>query len=138
MNIQELQTVAFNKIPVKIFVINNNGYSSIRHTQRNFFEGHMTGSGVESGVGVPDFKNVAEAFGIKSVRIDSTSNLEEQIKEVLNYDGAILCEIMTETEYSFTPKLSSRKLEDGTMISATLEDMSPFLPREEFNENMLK
>ena len=84
-----------------------------------------------------DFKNVAEAFGIKSVRIDSTSNLEEQIKEVLNYDGAILCEIMTETEYSFTPKLSSRKLEDGTMISATLEDMSPFLPREEFNENMI-
>lgn len=137
MNIQELQTVAFNKIPVKIFVINNNGYSSIRQTQRNFFEGHMTGSGVESGVGVPDFKNVAEAFGIKSVRIDSTSNLEEQIKEVLNYDGAILCEIMTETEYSFTPKLSSRKLEDGTMISATLEDMSPFLPREEFNENMI-
>ena len=64
--------------------------------------------------------------------------VEEQIKEVLNYDGAILCEIMTETEYSFTPKLSSRKLEDGTMISATLEDMSPFLPREEFNENMLK
>ena len=115
----------------------NNGYSSIRQTQSNFFEGHMTGSGVESGVGVPDFKNVAEAFGIKSVRIDSTSNLEEQIKEVLNYDGAILCEIMTETEYSFTPKLSSRKLEDGTMISATLEDMSPFLPREEFNENMI-
>lgn len=138
MNIQEFQTIAFNKIPLKIFIINNNGYSSIRQTQRNFFEGHMTGSGEDSGVGVPDFKKVAEAFGIKAMRIENPKTMDREIEEVLGYDGAIVCEVMTEKEYNFAPKLSSRKLEDGTMISASLEDMYPFLPREEFEQNMIR
>jgi len=137
MNIQELQTIKHNNLPIKLFVINNNGYSSIRQTQKNFFNGNMTGSGVNSGVSVPDFVKVGEAFGIKSVRIDNPATMEEDIKKVLSYDGAILCEVMTIEEYSFAPKLSSRKLEDGTMVSASLEDMAPFLPREEFEENIL-
>lgn len=137
MNIQELQTIKHNNLPIKLFVINNNGYSSIRQTQRNFFNGNMTGSGVDSGVSVPDFVKIGEAFGINSVRIFNPVTMEEDIKKVLDYNGAILCEVMTEEEYAFAPKLSSRKLEDGTMISASLEDMYPFLPREEFEENLL-
>ncbi len=137
MNLQELETVVFNKIPVKIFVINNNGYSSIRQTQRNFFEGHMTASGVDSGVGVPDFYALANAFKIKAVKIDNPNTMEEDIKKVLSMNEPVLCEVMTETEYSFAPKLSSRKLEDGTMISVSLEDMYPFLDREEYKENII-
>ncbi len=138
MNLQELQTVAFNKIPLKIFVINNNGYSSIRQTQRNFFEGRMTGSGEDSGVGVPDFTKVASAFKIKAIKLSDPKDSDRIIDEVLNSDEPILCEVMTETEYAFAPKLSSKKLEDGTMISASLEDMYPFLDREEFEGNMIK
>ncbi len=137
MNIQELQTIKHNNLPIKLFVINNNGYSSIRQTQKNFFNGNMTGSGVDSGVSVPDFVKVGEAFGIKSIRIDNPKTMEDDIKKVLEYDGPILCEVMTIEEYAFAPKLSSRKLEDGTYMSASLEDMAPFLPRAEFEENML-
>lgn len=138
MNIQELQTLAFNKLPIKIFVINNNGYSSIRQTQRNFFEGRMTGSGVDSGVSVPDFVELGKAFGLKTKQIDNPQSMEDDIKEVLNTEGSILCEVMTEKEYAFLPKLSSKKLPDGTMVSPTLEDMFPFLDREEFEKNIYK
>ncbi len=137
MNIQELQTIVYNKLPLKIFVINNSGYSSIRQTQRNFFNGHMTGSGIESGVSVPDFVQVAKAFGLNTYRISNPKSMKEEIEKVLNTDGAILCEVMVEKEYGFAPKLSARKLDDGTMISPTLEDMFPFLPREEYNQNIL-
>ena len=137
MNIQELQTVVYNEIPLKIFVINNNGYSSIRQSQKNFFSGRMTGSGVASGVSVPDFIKVGTAFGLKVKRIDNPKTMEKEIKDVLNTNGPILCEVITEEEYSFAPKLSSRKLEDGTIVSPSLEDMYPFLDREEFKKNML-
>ena len=138
MNIQELQTVIYNKLPIKLFVINNNGYSSIRQTQRNFFEGRMTGSGVDSGVSVPNFVKIGQAFGLKTKRIENPQTMEEDIKEVLNTEGAILCEVMVEKEYAFLPKLSSKKLPDGTMVSPTLEDMFPFLDRDEFEANMIK
>ncbi|MCR5261524.1 MAG: thiamine pyrophosphate-binding protein [Candidatus Gastranaerophilales bacterium] len=137
MNLQELETIAFNKLPIKIFIINNAGYSSIRQTQRNFFNGRMTGSGDDSGVGMPDFSKVAAAFGLKTVKIENADNLDEKIQNVLNTDGAIVCEVMVQKEYSFIPKLSSRKLEDGTMISPSLEDMFPFVDREEYKQNML-
>lgn len=137
MNLQELQTIVYNKLPIKLFVINNNGYSSIRQTQRNFFEGHMTGSGVESGVSVPDFVKIGEAFGLKSRRITNPKTMPEDIKEVLSAPGAVLCEVMVEKEYSFLPKLSARKLDDGTMVSPSLEDMYPFLDRKEFEENFI-
>lgn len=138
MNIQELQTISHNKLPIKIFVINNAGYSSIRQTQRNFFNGHMTGSGAESGVGVPDFVKVGEAFGIKSVKISNPQTMQNEISEVLNQNQPVLCEVLTEKEYAFSPKLSAKKLDDGTMISPSLEDMFPFLPRDEFMSNIIK
>ena len=138
MNIQELQTISHNKLPIKIFVINNAGYSSIRQTQRNFFNGHMTGSGADSGVSVPDFVKVGEAFGIKSIRISNPQTMQSEIREVLKQNQPILCEVITEKEYAFSPKLSAKKLDDGTMISPSLEDMFPFLPRDEFMANTIK
>ncbi len=137
MNIQELETIAYNKLPIKIFVINNSGYSSIRQTQRNFFNGHMTGSGDDSGVGMPDFCKLAEGFGLKHSRISNPKTLEVDIKNVLATEGAILCEVMVEKEYAFLPKLSAKKLADGTMISPSLEDMYPFLDRKEYEGNIL-
>ena len=137
MNIQELQTILYNRLPLKIFVINNSGYSSIRQTQRNFFNGHMTGSGYDSGVSVPDFYKLASGFGIKAVKISSEEEMESKIKEVLSCEQPVICEVMVEKEYAFLPKLSAKKLEDGTMISPSLEDMYPFLDRNEFYSNKI-
>ncbi|MBQ9688611.1 thiamine pyrophosphate-binding protein, partial [bacterium] len=131
MNIQELETIKHNQLSVKIFVINNSGYASIRQTQRNFFEGRMTGCGLESGVSVPDFVKVAEAFGLKSMRIQNPKTMRDEILRALNTEGALLCEVVVESEYDFMPKLASKKLEDGTMISPSLEDMYPFLDKKE-------
>lgn len=138
MNLQELQTIRHYKLPIKIFVVNNAGYSSIRQTQRNFFSGRMTGCGAESGVSVPDFCKVAAAFDLPTVRISEPEHMGEQIQAVLSSPGPILCEVMVEQEYAFIPKLSSRKLPDGTMVSPSLEDMFPFIDREEYKRNMLQ
>lgn len=138
MNIQELQTLNYNKLPLKIFIINNAGYSSIRQTQRNFFNGHMTGSGADSGVSVPDFCKLAEGFGLMSTRISNPSTMNEELSKVLHMSTPIICEVMVEEEYAFLPKLSAKKLPDGTMVSPSLEDMFPFLDRDEFNKNLIK
>ncbi|MBQ2611495.1 thiamine pyrophosphate-binding protein [bacterium] len=136
MNIQELQTIKHNNLPIKIFIINNAGYSSIRQSQKNFFNGRMTGSGKDSGISVPDFANVAQAFGIKAIKIDNPLTMDSEIERVLTYNDAIVCEVITSDDYIFTPKLSSRTLSDGTMVSPSLEDMFPFLPDEELKTNM--
>jgi acetolactate synthase-1/2/3 large subunit len=138
MNLQELQTIKHHNLPLKIFIMNNGGYSSIRQTQRNFFDGRMTASGIDSGVSVPDFCKVANSFGIKSVKIESPSEMKEKIKQVLNYESHIVCEVMLEKEYAFLPKLSARKLDDGTMVSPSLENMYPFLDKTEYDENIYR
>lgn len=138
MNIQELQTIKHHNLSVKIFILNNDGYISIKQTQNNFFKGHTCGAGRCSGVSMPDFTKVAKAFGIKSVKLSTPAFIEKTISEVLSEKGPVLCEVITDSDYIFTPKLSSRKLDDGTMISPSLEDMYPFLDRKEFNENIIK
>jgi len=138
MNIQELQTIVTNKLPIKLFVLNNNGYISIQQTQKNFFEGRFTGCTQNSGVEIPDFIKIGQAFGLKTIKIDKLDNLEKQIQNVLNTDGSVLCEVMLSPNYIFAPKLSAKKLPDGTMVSPTLEDMFPFLDRDEFEANMIK
>lgn len=138
MNLQELETIKYNKLPIKIFIINNDGYASIKQTQKNFFQGKMTGSSSDSGVSVPDFSKIAKAFDMKTVKISNPKTLSKQIKNVLKTKGSILCEVITETNYSFSPKLSAKKLPDGTMVSPSLEDMFPFLDRKEFEENLIK
>jgi len=136
MNIQELQTVCHHKLPIKLFILNNECYISIRQTQDAFFEGRYIASGEDSGVSIPDFVKVAEAFGLPAVKIKSCENLKENIEKVLNTKGPLVCEVMLETDYVFSPKLSSEKLPDGRIISKPLEDMYPFLSREEFKGNM--
>lgn len=138
MNIQELQTIKHHNLSVKIFILNNDGYISIKQTQNNFFKGHTCGAGRCSGVSMPDFTKVAKAFGIKSIKLSNPASIEKTISEVLSERGPVLCEVITDSDYIFTPKLSSRKLDDGTMISPSLEDMYPFLDRKEFNENIIK
>lgn len=138
MNIQELQTIKHSNLPVKIFILNNDGYISIKQTQNNFFNGRNTGSGTDSGVSVPDFVKVGHAFGIDSFRLEKPADIDSSIKKMLDSNAPMICEVMVNPDYIFTPKLSSRKLPDGTMISPSLEDMYPFLPREEFEQNIIK
>lgn len=137
MNLQELQTVVTNNLPIKIFVINNNGYHQIRQTQANIFNNGYVGMGPESGdLGFPDFKKLADAFGIPYLPIRNNGELKSGIQQVLNYKGYILCEVFVSTTQKFEPKSATKKLDDGTLISPPLEDMAPFLSREELAENM--
>ena len=135
MNLQELQTVAYQRLPLVIFVLNNGGYLSIRTTQSNFF-GQLIGEGAESGVSFPDFVKIAEAHGLRGIKIEG-EHFAEQIAEALNAAGPILCEVTLDRTQGFEPKLSSKKLPDGRMVTAPLEDMAPFLPRDEFKRNLL-
>lgn len=137
MNLQELQTIKHHNLPIKIFILNNDGYISIKQTQNNFFEGRNTGAGVNSGVTTPDFVKIGNAFAIEAFRITDPEDVDTAIKKMLMSDKPMICEVMVNPNYIFTPKLSSRKLEDGSMISPSLEDMFPFLDREEFNSNIL-
>lgn len=137
MNIQELQTIVYHKLPIKIFVLNNQGYISIRNTQNVFFDGFFVGSNKESGVSFPNMINIAKAYGIKTSIIRNNTELESKIKEVLSYPETVLCEVKLDPEEKMYPKLSSEKKEDGKIVSKPLEDMYPFLPREEFKRNMI-
>jgi acetolactate synthase-1/2/3 large subunit len=132
-----LQTVSGLKLPIKIFVLNNTGYHSIRQTQRNFFPDNIVGCGEDSGLSFPDFEKVAAAFDLPFRRIQKHSELRDAIHWALNSRGPVLCEVMLDLAQGFAPKLSSRKLKDGRLETASLEDMSPFLSRDELSENMV-
>ena len=137
MNIQELATVAHLGLPVKLFYLNNDGYASIKQTQDNFFHRRI-GCCPASGVGFPDIQKVAQAYGLATVVLESNEYLEDKIKAVLAHQGPIVCEVKLSLDYTFMPKLSSEKLPDGKMVSKPLEDLYPFLPREEFESNMIR
>lgn len=138
MNLQELQTILTNKLPIKIFMINNSGYHSIRITQSNLFSEHSkVGIGEESGdLSFPDFKKISEAFGYPYYSACSNKEMKEVVDKVLSLDGPVFCEIFTDTEQRWEPKSSTKRLEDGTLVSPPLEDLAPFLPREELKEIM--
>jgi acetolactate synthase I/II/III large subunit len=135
MNIQELATVAHHRLPIKLFVLCNGGYLSIRSTQNAFFK-LLVGEGPESGVSFPDFVKVAEAYGLPARRLDP-ARAAEQIKEILNAPGPQVIAVELDRTQPFEPKLSSKRLPDGRMVTAPLEDMAPFLDRDEFRSNML-
>ena len=137
MNLQELQTIATYRMPIKIFLLNNQGYHSIRQTQQNYFPDNIVGCGTESGLGFPSAQKLAEAYNINYWRVDGIQKMGSQIKSALEADGPQIIEIVLDLKQQFSPKLSSRKLEDGRMVSAPLEDMFPFLERQEFLSNML-
>lgn len=135
MNLQELQTIAHHQLPIKIFVLNNRGYLSIRTSQTNFF-GRRAGEGPDSGVSFPDFVAVAKAFGIAARRL-ADADFPKQLREILDAPGPYLCDVVLDESQGFEPRVSSRKLADGTIVSPPLEDMFPFLDREELASNML-
>lgn len=137
MNLQELQTIATHRLPIKIFVLNNRGYHSIRQTQQNFFPDNIVGCGTESGLGFPDFGKLAHAYGIPYRRAAADGDLGASVRETVGGDGPQMCEVVLDLRQQFAPKLSSRRLPDGRMVSSPLEDLSPFLPREEFESNMI-
>ncbi|MGE5786306.1 MAG: thiamine pyrophosphate-binding protein [Myxococcales bacterium] len=136
MNLQELATVSYNRLPVKLVVLNNGGYASIRQTQTNFF-GTQYGCGASSGLGFPNYRELARAYDLPyrcSSRLEET---EEHQRQVQALEGPVIWEIQLTLDYAFEPKLSSRKLPDGRMVSSPLHDMAPFLSRDELAENML-
>jgi acetolactate synthase I/II/III large subunit len=137
MNIQELQTVVTHDLPIKLFVLNNNGYSSIRQTQDTFFEGRYVACDPGSGVRFPDIRKVAHAYGLDTELIADQDKMKGQIQRVLAARGAVVCEVMLSTTQRFMPRVSSEKRPDGTVVSKPLEDMYPFLPRDEFRRNMI-
>jgi acetolactate synthase-1/2/3 large subunit len=137
MNIQELQTIGGNKLPIQIFILNNKGYHSIRQTQHNFFKDNIVGCGLDSGLTFPDFEKIALAFGMPYYAIDNHDELKAELGSIVGSNGPFICEVFLTLDQEFSPKLSSKKLDDGTMISSPLEDMYPFLDAEELQSNML-
>lgn len=138
MNLQEMQTLVGYKIPVKILVLNNNGYHSIRQTQQAYFSDNMFGIGPDNGVSIPDFVAVAKGFKIPAASVKTNEEWgHSEITQLLESDGPALIEIFVDNEQAFSPKLASRKLEDGTMVTPELDDMAPFLSREELFNNRL-
>ena len=137
MNIQELQTIVHNKLPIKVFLLNNDGYVSIKQTQESFFGLPHIGCDPGSGVSFPSFAKIAKAYGLKVESIKGNNGMIDKIKKVLRFNGPVLCEVVLEPGYKFQPRVSSRKLDGGRIISKPLEDMFPFLSRDEFMDNML-
>jgi acetolactate synthase-1/2/3 large subunit len=137
MNIQEFQTIIHNQLPIKLFVLNNDGYISIRNTQGGFFKGHYVGSTHESGISCPDTIKIAQAYGFTTYKIDNQNDLANDISKVLAMKGPVVCEVMLSPTEKMEPKLSSEAKPDGRMVSKPLEDMFPFLDREIFNANMI-
>jgi acetolactate synthase-1/2/3 large subunit len=133
MNLQELQTVVHNKLNIKIIWLNNNGYHSIRQTQSNLFNPPLVGVSTDNGVSFPEARRIAFAYNIPFIKIDTISAIKEKIQEAFAIDGPVLIEAVLDPEQFFEPKLSAKRLPDGSMISPPLEDMYPFLPEEEMN-----
>lgn len=137
MNLQELQTVVTNCLPIKIFLINNQGYHQIRLTQKNLFADKLVGVGPESDdLGFPDFKKLCAAFGIPYYDVKCTKNLDAALAEILQNNGYLLCQVFCDSQQAFEPKSSTKRLDDGRLISPPLEDLAPFLSRDELRENM--
>ncbi|MBR5609211.1 MAG: thiamine pyrophosphate-binding protein [Elusimicrobiaceae bacterium] len=131
MNIQEFATIKHNRLPIKTFVLNNDGYLLIRQTQRNFMEGRLFGEGPETGVWCPENEKIAAAYGIKFVSITEKDSVQEKIKEVLSYDGPVICDVKIPKWQLIIPRVSSEKKEDGTLVSRNFEDMFPYLDPKE-------
>lgn len=144
MNLQELETIISHQLPIKIFVINNGGYHSIRQTQTNLFRGEpLVGIGIDSGMGgvqdlsFPDMEKIAHAYGFPFIRAHHNEELHDAVAETLATDGPAICEIMVTLTQQFLPKSAAKRLPDGSIISPPLEDLAPYLPNEEMDRIMI-
>lgn len=135
-NVQELQTIVHHNLPIKLFVWNNDAYLSIKNTQDKFFSGRKIGTNAESGISLPSINKVASSYGISYICADST-NLDESILTALNHNGPIICEVMCKIEQEINPTLTGKMNDDGTITPKPLEDLYPFLSRDEFYDNMI-
>ena len=135
MNLQELQTIVHNKCDIHLFVLNNEGYHSMRQTQSNLFEGDLCGVSASNGVSFPDMEKIAYAYGIPYFKITSLDDMEEVIVKSLELTGPVMCEVMLDKAQFFAPKLSSRVLPDGKIVSPEIDDLYPFLERAEYEAN---
>ncbi len=135
MNIQELQTIVHHQYNIKIFYLNNDGYHSMRQTQSNLFEGELVGVSEKSGVSFPDMSKIAPAYGIPYFCIKTVDEIEDVIHKILGSKGPAFCEVMLDKKQFFAPKLSSKVLPDGNIISPEIDDLYPFLEREEYEKN---
>lgn len=138
MNLQELQTIIHHRMAIKIFLINNGGYHSIRQTQKNFFGEPLVGIGEDSrDLSFPDMEKLSAAYGYPYVSIHHNSQLKEGIEKALSITGPAICEVFVSKDQNFEPKSAAKRLPDGTLVSPPLEDLSPFLPEEEMERNMI-
>lgn len=143
MNLQELQTIIHHRMRIKLFVINNQGYHSIRQTQKAFFGEPLVGIGADSGVdghcdlSFPDLSKLAAAYGFPFLRLEHNAGLREEMETFLSWEGPAICEIMVSTSQEFLPKSAAKRLPDGSLVSPPLEDLAPFLPEEEMKRVML-
>lgn len=136
MNLQELSQIGYHRYPIKIFIINNGGYVSIRQTQSNYFGEPFVGVGEDSGIGFPDFKQLAVAFNLEYIKFNDLPEAQNGLPAILENDAPMLCEVMVE-QVAFAPKMASQKLPCGKMVSRPLEDLAPFLSRDALAENMI-
>lgn len=142
MNLQELMTVKHYNLPIKIFICNNGGYRAIVRTQQNMFSGRFTGCTKETGVEIPNFEKVAAAFGLPYFRISNHEEVENVLAEVYSAQGAIICELYQDQDQAIEPRVMSRKLDDGSIVSPVIDDLFPFIDRSEYEsmkyENYLR
>lgn len=138
MNLQDMQTMVHNKLNIKIMYLNNSGYHSIRQTQKNLFSHHcMVGVSEENGISFPQCRNIAQCYNVPYYRIDNIKNAKDVLNEMFKDDGFGICEVVLDSNQFFEPKLSSKVLEDGTIVSPPIDDMFPFLDREEYKSNKI-
>jgi acetolactate synthase-1/2/3 large subunit len=137
LNIQELATIAHLQLPIKIFVLNNRGYASIRASQTNYFGGPNIGCSTETGVSIPDYRKVARAYGLKTAVIEDQSDLRSAVRRVLRGRGPVVCDVHIIPDEIRAPRVTSIQRPDGSFLSKPLEDLWPFLDRDEFARNMI-
>lgn len=133
MNLQEMQTIVYNQLNLKTFIINNNGYHSIRQTQTNLFNPPLVGVCDGNGLSFPDLEKLSWAYGMRYVKITNADEIEEKVAEALSGNDPVLCEVVVSDKQNFSPKLSSKVLPDGKIVSPPIDDMFPFLERDEFD-----
>ncbi len=134
---QELATIRYLNLPIKFFVLNNDGYASIRASQANFFGAPQVGCDERTGLMIPSLCKVAVSYGITPMRIDSQVNLREQVRRVIETPGPVICDVHVIPDEPRVPRLSTLQRPDGSLVSKPLEDLYPFLGREEFLANMI-
>jgi len=137
LNLQELQTIVHHKLPIKIFIFNNDGYLMIKHTQKSLFKGRYVGTDKKSGISCPDFSKIASAFNIKYYSIKSWENFDKIIPKIKKIKGPFICDVFMDPEQNFYPKLGLTLAADNKIVSPPLEDISPLLSRKKFFSEMI-